>query len=280
MKSNRPSRVSDAASLERDSTTSLYRQIASQLKIDIRSGLFAGNNKLPSEHQLTLRFGVSRVTVRQAMALLMEEGYVLRKQGKGTFVAGQKLQHDLHSMRGFYDSLVAQGVKPETRLLEFVAVLSPDMVPHGLAAPNGECFFLRRLYLVDGVPIAMVCAYLPPETKKISWQEANDYPIYGILEHLLNTRVVRSRVKIRAQAAGAKIGRELGLDPRAAILIMERESFSDRGQVKEHSYFYICPENYEFSLSAEGPLPISSALSSSVSSSVSSSIKNPGHLAG
>jgi GntR family transcriptional regulator len=263
MNSKRPSKVqsaSDSASLERDSSTSLYRQIASQLKVDIRSGRFAANGRLPSEHQLTQRFGVSRVTVRQASALLQEEGYVLRKQGKGTFVAGQKLRHDLDAMRGFYDSLVAQGVEPETRLLEFVAVSCPDMAAHGPAGTHGECFFLRRLYLVDGTPIAMVCAYLPPETVKVSWQEATEYPIYGILEHLLEMSIVRTNVRIRAQPAGAKVGRELGLGTRAPILVMERESSCAQGKIKEHSYFYIRPENYEFLLSAQGPLPISSAI--------------------
>lgn len=248
------------APLQRDSATSLYRQIAAQLEHDIRSGRFATHGKLPSEHQLTKRFGVSRVTVRQAMACLLEEGYVAKKQGKGTFVAGQKLQHDLHSMRGFYDSLVSQGVEPETQLIEFAAVSCPNMIACGLAGPEGQCFFLRRIYQVDGAPIAMVCAYLPPEAAKVSWQQASENPIYGILERLLDVQIVHADVRIRAQPAGARISRELGLGPRAALLVMERESFCANGQVKEKSSFYIRPENYEFLLSAQGPLPISSAI--------------------
>jgi GntR family transcriptional regulator len=262
-----PRRLSEASEgaagspvLERDSTTPLYEQIAARLKHEINSGRFSANGRLPSESELTQRFGVSRVTARQATAMLLQEGYVQRKQGKGTFVAGQKLKHELHSMRGFYDSLLAQGVEPVTRLLEFVGVCAPELVASGLAGPGGACYFLRRLYVVDGTPIAMVCAHLPPETAKVSWQQASEYPIYAILERLLAVRVVSTTVRIRAQPAGAKVGRELGLGPRAPILIMERQSLCEQNKVKEQTCFYIRPENYEFLLTAQGPLPISSSI--------------------
>lgn len=255
-----PSAAPANAPLQRDSATSLYRQIADQLERDILAGYFAAHGKLPSEHELTLRFGVSRVTVRQAMDALLAAGLVVKKQGKGTFVAGQKLQHDLHSMQGFYDSLVAQGVEPETRLIEFAAIACPEHVDASLAGANGQCFFLRRIYQVSGEPIAMVCAYLPAEAARVSWQQASENPIYGILERLLQIRIVRADVRIRAQPAGTRLGRELGLGPRAALLVMERESFSGDGKIAEHSSFYIRPENYEFLLSAQGPLPISSSI--------------------
>jgi GntR family transcriptional regulator len=291
MTSGKPSRRKSAAvkapPLERNSATSLYRQIAAQLKLDIRAGRFSASGKLPSEHQLTEQYAVSRVTVRQATALLLEEGVVVRKQGKGTFVASRKLRHDLDSMQGFYDSLLAQGVEPKTRLLEFVRVPATAALTAGLTrgttkgtrqgtaaqgtpatpprfadggATHDAGFFLRRLYTVDDVPFAMVCAYLPPEAASVSWQQASELPIYAILEQLLGLRVTRAETRIRVQQAGAKIGKELGLDPRAPILVMERTSSCADGRVGEHSYFYIRAENYEFLLSTKGPLPICSAI--------------------
>jgi GntR family transcriptional regulator len=248
------------AELERDSAVTLYGQIAAQLRDDIDGGCFSVGARLPSEHELTERFNVSRVTVRQAIAHLLVDGYVIRKQGKGTFVAGPKVQHELQPMRGFYDSLIAQGVEPKTELLEFASTLAPERVAGGLASPDGRCFLLRRRYLVNDAPIALVCAYLPPETAGVSWQQANEYPIYGILERLLKIQVVRARIRIRAQSAGSKVGKELGLGARAAMLVMERESFNADGKVTEHTSFYIRPENYEFMLSVQGPLPIASSI--------------------
>jgi GntR family transcriptional regulator len=235
-------------------------QIAEQLRHDIDTGAFFTDNRLPTENELTQRFGVSRVTVRQAIAQLLTEGYVVTKQGKGTYVSRQKFLHDLKPMRGFYDALVAQGVEPKTRLLEFAPATAPDAVVKGFGVTQDPCFQMKRLYLVDEAPIALVCSYLPPEAGKLTWEQVNRNPIYVILETLLGATVSRADIRIRAQAAGVSVGKALGLSPRAAMLVMERESFGSDGKLKEHTSFFIRPENYEFTLSVQGPLPIGSSI--------------------
>src|SRR6185437_236773 len=80
---------SSAMTVDRATAVSLYQQIADRLKAEIAGGAFATDGRLPAEREFMTRFGVSRVTVRQAMAQLLRDGQVVRKQGKGTFVAGQ-----------------------------------------------------------------------------------------------------------------------------------------------------------------------------------------------
>jgi GntR family transcriptional regulator len=250
-------------SLERDSAVSLYMQIAEQLKRDIDLGLYAAHGKLPTESELTRLFDVSRVTVRQAIARLLADGYVVTRQGKGTYVARDKLEHDLKPMRGFYDALVAQGVEPETRLIDFALSDAPEAVLQGFdaaLAPEGRCCRLERLYLVDDEPFALVCAYLPPEASRLTWEQASLHPIYVILEHLLGVSVARADIRIRAQTADAAVGEALGIGAGAAVLVMERHSFGGDGQLLEHSSFLIRPENYEFTLSVQGKLPFGSSI--------------------
>lgn len=246
--------------VNRDTAVSLYQQIADTLKREIAQGKFAVNGKLPSEHELMARFQVSRVTVRQAIDCLLRDGHVIKKQGKGTFVQAQKLQHDLHTLRGFYDSLLEQGIEPLTRLLEFSSIVPPLATRKLFGDVDGPFFQMKRVYMVDDVPIALAWAYLPPEAAKVSWQQANERPVYSILEHVLDVRVARANVRIRVQPAGTEIGKALGLAPSAPVLVMERESFSVTGVVKEQTTFYIRPERYEFTLSSYGPLPIGSSI--------------------
>ncbi len=111
-----------APSLIRSSPEPLYRQLAERLQREIDTGVLAPGSKLDTESVLMARFGVSRVTVRQATAVLHKHGKVVAKRGKGTFVLGRVLQHDLDALQGFYDALRSQGIEPQTRLLEF----SPD----------------------------------------------------------------------------------------------------------------------------------------------------------
>jgi GntR family transcriptional regulator len=243
-----------AMTVDRATAVSLYQQITDQLKAQIAGGAFAADGRLPAEREFMARFGVSRVTVRQAMAQLLRDGHVVRKQGKGTFVAGQKLRHELHSRRGFYDSLVRQGVQPKTRLLGFAAVGRDG------GAGKEQGFLLRRLYTVDDTPIALVSAWLAPEAAAVSWQQASEHPIYGILESLLKLTVARASVRIRVQSADAEVGRALGLAKKSSVLVMERESFSADDRSLERSTFFIRPERYEFVLDTFGPLPISSSI--------------------
>lgn len=248
--------------LNRDSATALYMQIADRLRTQIDEGTFATDSKLPAESELTRRFDVSRVTVRQAIAQLLAEGYVVSKQGKGTFVSRNKFVHDLKPMRGFYDALVAQGVEPKTKLLEFGPAATPEAIRQafGTDEGEGECFRLKRLYLVDGEPIALVDSYLPPQASGLTWEQVNRNPIYVLLESLLFLPVTKAEIHIRARSAGASVGQALGLSPRAALLVMDRESFGENGRLRERTSFYIRPENYEFTLSVQGPLPVGSSI--------------------
>ncbi|HZZ05121.1 GntR family transcriptional regulator [Paraburkholderia sp.] len=246
--------------LNRVSATALYMQIADHLRTQIDEGTFATDSKLPAESELTRRFAVSRVTVRQAIAQLLAEGYVVSKQGKGTFVSRNKFVHDLKPMRGFYDALVAQGVEPKTKLLEFGPVAAPEAIRQAFGPDEGDCFRLKRLYLVDGEPIALVISYLPPQASGLTWEQATRNPIYVLLESLLAMPVSKAEIHIRARSAGASVGQALGLSPRAALLVMDRESFGENGMLRERTSFYIRPENYEFTLSVQGPLPVGSSI--------------------
>jgi DNA-binding GntR family transcriptional regulator len=246
--------------VSRDTAISLYQQIAETLKREIAEGTFAATGKLPSEHALMARFAVSRVTVRQAIECLLRDGAVVKKQGKGTFVKTQKVQHDLHTLRGFYDALVDQGIEPYTQLLEFRSVVPPPATRKLFGDVEGPFFQMKRIYLVDDAPIALAWAYLPPEAAKVSWEHASENPVYSILEHVLDIRVTRANVRIRVQQAGAEIGKALSLAAAAPVLVMERESFTVNGAVKEQTTFYIRPDRYEFTLSSYGPLPIGSSI--------------------
>lgn len=252
--------VTNKQVLNRDGPTALYMQIADLLRSDIDAGTFATDSKLPAENELTQRFGVSRVTVRQAIAQLLAEGYVVSKQGKGTFVSRTKFLHDLKPMRGFYDALIAQGVEPKTKLLEFTLASASESVRQAFRTTDADCFQLKRLYLVDEEPIALVVSTLPPEARGLTWEQVSRNPIYVLLENVLKLSVTRAEVRIRAGTAGASVGQALGLSAKAAVLVMERESFGSDGTLRERTSFYIRPENYEFSLSVQGPLPVGSSI--------------------
>lgn len=242
--------------IERESSVPLYVQIADRLARDIAEGRYKAFERLPTEHELMERYRVSRITVRQAIAQLIRQGLAVSKQGKGTFVAGPVVQHELEELKGFYDTLVGQGHTPQTRLLEFGPAQTPANIELLLGAAGQKAVYLKRVYSLQGRPFALARAWLPPAAQRVSWDEAARNPLYAILQNLLGFKVVRAEVSIVARQADPEESELLALQPASPVLVMERASYSNAGEVLEVSRFSIRPENYRFRLSVQGPLAI------------------------
>lgn len=236
----------------------LYLQIANHLAADISAARLAPGMRLPTEAGLMELFGVSRITVRQAIALLARNGQVVARRGKGTFVARPVLQHDLGTLQGFLDALRSQGVEPQTELLEFSASSgrADRSLPEGLDLPVR----LRRRYCVDDQPFAVVEAFLPAAAAAVGQARARQLMVYEILQQFLGMRIERAEVAIRCAPPSALVARELGVDRRANVLVMERTSHTVQSAVCEFMRIHIVPQRYSFRLSLPGPLEIASAL--------------------
>lgn len=232
--------------LQRDSATSLYEQIARQLLDEIRAGTYGANGKLPSEAELVERFQVSRVTIRLALGKLHEDGVVERKQGKGTYVAAQQVRHDLDALRSFHESLLLQGLKPSMTLLSHGLGATPEP----LRSLLGErCVSVERLHSVEGEPIAYASSALSDALGGVDWAEMESVPLYAVLERVTGQPVARADLAIRAREADKALAERLGVKRGTALLVMERTSWFEDGRCCDRTTFFIRPERYAFVLS-------------------------------
>ena len=246
--------------LSRDSHVAMYRQIAGQLRDAIACGVFKPGEKIPAEPELLRRFGVSRITARQAVDALAREGLVIRKQGKGTFVAAPLVRHDLHDLRGIYDGLIDQGLNPQTRVLECAQAVPPPRIAAQMGSGTRKLLHWRRLYELRGKPFALASVHLDTGRARVGREQVARHPTYSILENLLGERVGRADVTIRYGQADAGQACLLGLKRGAPLMVFERVSFDAKGAPREHSLYYARAETYEFSLTVRGKLPISRAI--------------------
>lgn len=249
-----------AIPLRRDSHVAMYRQIAGRLRDAIARGEYATGDRIPTEPELCKRFGVSRITCRQAVEALAREGLVVRQQGKGTFVSAPVVRHDLLELRGIYDGLVAQGLDPRTRLLAFGIGVPPAAVAARLGTGLRKLVHWQRLYAVRGKPFAVSTVHLDAGRLKLTRELVDRHPTYAILEQLLGERIGRADVAIRYEPASAEIARALGLAKGAPLMVMERISYNADGTPREHSVYRARAEAYAFSLTVRGKLPITRSL--------------------
>lgn len=236
----------------RQNITPLYEQIAAQLRLEINKGCYEPAGLLPSETQLTARFGVSRVTVRLAVGQLVERGLVERHRGKGTFVKGKRWQHGLNVLQGFHDTLMLQGLEAKMQLLRLEKRRLPASLRRAMHTTARKGLFIERLHCVDGKPLALASTFLPPEGFKVTSAEWGAYSSYAVIETLLGWKIQRARLSVRVERASAGAIARLGMSGADSALIMDRMSYLEDGRVCEQSLFEIRPDNYEFVLDSEG----------------------------
>jgi len=114
--------VNKMAVLNKQGAVPLYMQLKQLIEGEIAVGALAAHSRVPSERELSEQFGISRMTARQALAELIQEGRLYTSVGKGTFVAEPKIHQNLQSLTSFTQDMLARGLMPTTRLLrrEFV----------------------------------------------------------------------------------------------------------------------------------------------------------------
>ncbi|MDE2158666.1 MAG: GntR family transcriptional regulator, partial [Burkholderiales bacterium] len=202
--------------------------------------------------------GISRITVRQALARLVRNAQVVTRRGKGSFVARPALQQHLGRLQGFHDALLAQGADPRTELLEWSASAggSDLALPAGLDLPVR----LLRRYDLDERPFSVVEAYLPAAAAPLGAERARRLTVYEILREFLGVEIERADVAIRCCRPSAAVRRELGLAAAQPVLLMERSSFDAAGRTCEFMRISILPERYTFRMSLAGPIEIARGL--------------------
>ncbi len=235
--------------LSRENATSLYEQIATRLMEEMEAGLYEPTGRLPSEAELGERFGVSRVTVRLALDKLVQQGAVVRKQGKGSYAAGRQVRHGLDTLRSFHESLKLQGLNASMRLLDKKVVTLPEEIRRHFA-PSVKGLFVRRLHLVDGEPVALGESHLPYKLQALSWDDVEQKPAYSLLAEQMGEGPVRADIAIAAQAADEQLAAALNVNTGSALLVMRRVSYFGSGVCCDHTHFFVRPERYEFVLSS------------------------------
>ena len=242
--------------LTRNSETPLYLQLAEQLANDIQAKQWLPLQKLPSEYELTRFFGVSRVTVRQALRVLIDRGLVVSRQGKGVYVRGPRVNQDLGSLRGFYDGLVARNYDVETEVVEFTQLKAPEA--DGWA--SGNVFQYVRLYQLEGATIVLADITVFCLEALITRDQVERLPVYALLQEVLKKKVARAATQIKATGMRPDIATRMGLEGTAGLLQMDRTSYDESGAVLESSHFYIQPDVFAFEVEVAGPMQLASGI--------------------
>lgn len=204
----------------------LYRQIKSLIMRGLQAGEWKPGEAIPSELELAGRFRVSQGTVRKAIDELAAENLLVRRQGKGTFVAThneEKIQYRFLRLQ----SEGAEGPQPMQRdFLDCRRMRAPADVARALELRSGDVAVqIRRTLAQGGRPLVLDDIWLPGHLfKGLTAERLSEYrgPLYSLFESEFGVRMIRAEEKIRAVAADAAVAPVLQVPVGAPLLSVER----------------------------------------------------------
>ena len=207
----------------------LYRQIAERLTKSLDAGEWKPGEAIPSELELAARFKVSQGTVRKAIDDLAAAHLLVRRQGKGTFVAS----HAEERTQFRFLRLVADDGSVERlarKFLDCKRQRPSAEVAKALDIPSSQAVLeVRRLLYFRGAPVVLDDLWLPLALfKGLTWQRLSEYqgPLYGLFETEFGVRMIRAEEQIRAVAADAEAAGLLQVAPGAPLLSVSRISYT------------------------------------------------------
>jgi GntR family transcriptional regulator len=194
-----------------DSPVPRYHQIATYLVSQLRSGAMSSSERLPPEEELARQFGVSRSTVRQALASLERDGLVVRRRGLGTFLTPKALALVSRKLTGFSWNAFLGAEKVSVRVLEKARVAAPQSVaPFLELEPGAEVVRFKRLRRAGGKPFSFVINYIRAEVgERVSSRRLKTRTMFQVLREDLGLALGRVRQTVEVGRADAETARVL-----------------------------------------------------------------------
>lgn len=223
-----------------------YLKIHDAIKKDIDQGLWKIGVRLPSERDLADQFQVSRMTLRQAVTLLVDEGILERRVGSGTYVASQRVQEKMRGTTSFTEIINSQGKKPSTKLISYQRQLASDTERKQLQLSEKEYVIrMERVRYADQVPLVYEVASIPE--KVISGFKKADVTEHFFKTLTENGRVIgKSQQTIYAKTASERVANYLSIARGHALLALTQVTYFDNGQAFEYVRSQYVGDRFEF----------------------------------
>lgn len=226
-----------AKSIDPNDFVPRYYQLANILRKQISDGELEAHNTIPSERELEKLYSVSRTTIRQAIDMLVRQGFLYREQGRGTFVSPQKLQKGISELTSFSEDMKQRGLEPGQKILQIGFVDATQKVKTHLELPDDQekVFCIKRIRLGDGIPMGLQTSfYNLPDNKVITREILEEYgSTYRILQEVFHLVPTEADETLEVTVATPEEAQLLQIDPGSPLLLSERTTYSQARRVIE-----------------------------------------------
>jgi len=238
--------------IEFNTAIPLYYQLKEIIKQQIEEKIFPIGSAIPTEQELQEKYKVSRSTVRQAINELVNEGFLTKKQGKGTFVSGMgKLKEELPRLLSFTEQMLVKRIKPEARVISVQEIFPPKRIIKALRlAEKEKVLRIERLRLADKKAICILVSYLPLSLG-IKIEDDFTGSLYDLLEKKYGFTITKGDEIIEASAASKHEARLLKIKEGSPVLCMSRITYTLDNRALELVEGTYRADRYKYSITLE-----------------------------
>lgn len=231
----------------------LYTQIKEVLRSRIFNGTYQCHEQMPSESELTKIFGVSRITVRQALDHLQKEGLIFKIHGKGTYVSKPKVFQNLGKLQGFGEAMSGMGYEIVSQVIGKKIVPVDKTVCLKLDVNEGELVYeIRRVRYLNSAPLSLDVTYIPKMVgERLIKEDLAHRDIFLILENDYGYSLGQADLQIESILADDVLSALLNVEEGAPILRIERLTFTTDNQPLDFEYLYYRGDALQYRLRIE-----------------------------
>jgi GntR family transcriptional regulator len=230
------------------SPTPLYAQIKEILRARILDGSYLPHQQMPSESEMMAAFNVSRITVRQALSDLQNEGLIFRIHGKGTFVSKPKAFQDLGRLQGFGEAMRQMGYETFARVVSLRQVVPTPQVQERLQlAKRAKVTELQRIRFLNREPISLDVTYLPVSIgTRLAKEDLAARDVFVILENDYGLSLGHADLQIGSTLADEGLAQHLRVEEGSPVLVIERTTHTSDGTPIDYEHLYYRGDAFQY----------------------------------
>lgn len=224
--------------INKNTPVPLFYQLKTIILDEIKQGNYKPGDMIPTEEAISNIFDISRTTIRQAITELVQEGWLYRVKGKGTFVSRPKIEHNfIQKLESFNDEMQRIGMVPSTEVIKLEVIKANSLVAKGLGIKEKEkVIYLFRKRMADGEPIVTIRTYLPFSLCSfVLNHNLEEERLYTILSSKTETTVHYVKRCVEAVEADKEDALFLNIKQGKPIQLFESTGYNVYGEIIEYS---------------------------------------------
>jgi GntR family transcriptional regulator len=233
--------------IDKSSPVPIYYQLEEWIKKMIETKELQPGDALPSEREFSEKYQISRMTARQAINNLVQNGLLYRIQGKGTFVMERKIEKTLQGMTSFSEDMHSRGLAPRSTLLKFLIVpADPTVAAELLINEADPVFKINRIRLADNLPMAIEENYISVQLLPGLTEEVVNQSLYQYIHDTIPLQIQTAVQTIEASIADKREAEYLQIPEGSPILVISRIAKLEDGTPIERVKAVFRADRYKF----------------------------------